>query len=417
MPKSRSYHPDYRSAEVSQIVATIDRGQSVSIIGPPSVGKSNLLLFLDQRRLSGTDPNSPWFRHAPLSETEGRIVAIYIDPNALLPALPSARGKIAAQAWPGFELLTHRTAVTRPLFPRVHGVAADNLPPDLAVDIVNMQERFESAHPDVTAMDDALHAHMALRHLENIIDAALAARSIQNTPVRIAYFFDEFERMLNALPDFFFVALRSIRDRFKGQVMFVTVTRNSLPYLIPDYRMAEMEPFVELFHDAAIYLKPFNDDDAWRMIEDMEGKTSTMNDYAVGLLIRATGGFAGLLRAGFYHVEKLAPIQSGDYQHTVDLAAIRLAAEPNIQEECKTLLRSLNAEEIKTLYGAAVRRPDLPGDTMRELSQKSLLTHDTVSTGLQVAPPVLAAYIRNHPTPPSARPVPRPVTLPEEDRI
>ena len=36
------------------------------------------------------------------------------------------------------------------------------------------------------------------------------------------------------MPDYFFVALRSIRDRFKYQVMFVTFTRNSLPYLITE---------------------------------------------------------------------------------------------------------------------------------------------------------------------------------------
>lgn len=414
MPKPRVHHPDYRKTEVSAIIAALDRGQSVSIVGPPSVGKSNLMLFLDQARLSARDPNSPWYRFAPLSINEGRILAIYIDPNALLPALPKDRGSVAAQSWPGFELMIHRTATISQLYPRYHVQPNEERDTEIMNQVAGLQGRFESAHPDVTAMDDPLHAHMGLRHLENIIDAALSAYRIQGFPIRVAYFFDEFDRMLNALPDYFFVALRSLRDRFKYQVMYVTVTRNSLPYLIGEHRMAELEPFIELFHDNAIYLKPFNDEDAWRMIEQLEDKSVTKNDYAVGLLIRATGGFAGLLRAGFQHVEKLTNIRSDDYQHTVDLAATRLAAEENVQAECKTLIRGLNAEEIRAVFGASVQQVDLSHDTVRELVNKSMLAHDTTGTGLRVLPPVLAAYIRNHPTPPPARPTPRPVTLPEE---
>ncbi len=413
MPKPRYYHPDYRQAEASAIVEALDRGQSVSLIGPPSVGKSNLLLFLDQTRLPARDPESPWLRYAPRSAEEGRVVAIYVDPNALLPALPQARGDVAARSWPGFELMIHRTHTAPPLYPRYRSDAGRDPDTELQKQIAIQQKRFEHAHPDVTAMDDGLHAHLALRHLESIISAALEAGRVQERPVRIAYFFDEFERMLNALPDFFFVALRSIRDRFKYQVMYVTVTRNSLPYLIDEERMATLEPFVELFHDRAIPIKPFNDEDAWRMIQQLEDKSVARDDYAVGLLIRATGGFAGLLRAGFQHVEALQGIRGEAYQKTVTLAATRLVAETNVQAECRTLLRGLNAEEIKTLFGVAAGAGEPSSIIAQELTDKSLLAPATHATGLRVNPPVLAAYIRNHPTPPAARATPRPVTLPE----
>ncbi|HEX3049811.1 MAG TPA: hypothetical protein VHP83_04085 [Aggregatilineaceae bacterium] len=380
---------------------------------PPSVGKTNLLRFLDQERLAPNDPNNPWNRYAPLTAQQGPIIAVNIDPNALLPSLPRDRGEIAANSWPGFELLAHRTGITPQLYPVYHpATAAPDAPSDLADQIARCQERFNNAHPDMTDFEDDLHAHMALRHLETILDAALTGHRLQNTPIRIAYFMDEFERMLDTMPNYFFVALRSIRDRFKYNVMFVTFTRNNLSYLAGS-RMNVLEPFIELFNDATIYLRPFGDDDAWRMIEQLEERTVSKQDYGLGLLIRATGGFAGLLRAGFQHVDKIQQLQSQDYNQAVQLAATRLSAEPNIQAECETLLRGLNGEEIATLYQVAAQKPELNAVMVRELMSKSLLAQDPHGTGVRVMPHVLGAYIRNHPTPPPARPPAPPVTLPE----
>jgi hypothetical protein len=409
----RYYHPDYRKAEVSQIVGALDQGLSVSVIGAPSVGKSNLLKFLDQERLLATDPASPWVRYAPNTTHRGTIVAVTLDPNALLPPLPDERGGVAAGAWPGFELLIHRTATTPQLYPTYQSSLNQTTDSDLIRQVARLQEQFENAHPEVADFADSLHGHLALRHLESILEATLECHRIQGTPIRIAYVIDEFDRMLDTLPDYFFVALRSVRDRFKYQVMFVTFTRNSLPYLIGEgERMLALEPFVELFHDSTVYLGPFGDDDVWRVIEQLEDRTVSKEDRGLGLLIRASGSIAGLLRAGFKHADKLSQVQGQDYPSAVELAASRLVAESNVQAECKTLLRGLNEDEIKTLYGVSEQRANLNQDTVRELLNKSLLTQATAGGVIRVSPPVLAAYIRNHPTPPPAPPPTRPVTMP-----
>lgn len=410
MPE-RYYHPDYRKNEASAIIKALDQGACVSVIGPPSVGKSNLLKFMGQEPDTQTDPTSPWVRYAPNAIHRGRIVSVSIDPNALLPALPNEKGDIAAHAWPGFELLTYRTTITPPLYPAFSAVdrTADS---EFVRQIARLQERFENAHPDLTDFEDHLHAHLALRHLETIIDATLNGHRLQDDPIRIVYFLDEFERLLDTMPDYFFVALRSLRDRFKYEMMFVTFTRNSLPYLIGETRLATLEPFIELFFDNPVYIKPFGDDDAWRMIEQLENRSVSQDDHALGLLIRATGGFAGLLRAGFQHAEKIGQIQNPDYQQVIGLAASRLVAEENVQAECKTLIRGLNRDEIQTLYGIAAERTDLNPDTIHELINKSLLSQSAQGGAVRVWPPVLAAYIRNHPTPPEPRPPARPVTMP-----
>ncbi len=413
MAAARYYHPDYRKEDVSRIVGALDQGYSVSVIGPPSVGKSNLLKFLDHDPLTDHNADNPWVRYAPNAMHRGALVPISVDPNALLPALPLEKGNIAAQAWPGFELLVHRTTIMQPLYPGYQPHVTQPADTDLATRLARLQEQFENAHPDVTDFDDQLHAHLALRHLESILDAALTSCRIQDAPIRVVYIMDEFERLLNTMPDYFFVALRSIRDRFKYQVMFVTFTRNSLPYLIGDgERMVALEPFVELFNDTTIYLKPFGDDDAWRMVEQLEERAVSKDDHGLGLLIRATGGFAGLLRAGFQHAEQLAQIQASDYHQAIGLAASRLSAEPNVQAECRTLLRGLRDEEIQTLYGVALEKTDLNAAILNELILKSLLAQASSGTVVRVSPPVLAAYIRNHPTPPPARLPARPVTMP-----
>ncbi len=406
--KSRYYHPDYRKAEVSEIVQALDRGLSVSVIGPPSVGKTNLLRFLDQERLTSGDPENPWTRYAPLSAQMGPIVAIDIDPNALLPSLSMQTGDVAARSWPGFELLVHRTTIANQLYP----ILKPGAEADLAAEVGRLQARFNNAHPDVTDFEDSLHAHLALRHLEGIIDATLRAHRLQGTPIRIAYFMDEFERLLDTMPNYFFVALRSIRDRFKYNVLFVTISRNSLPYLAGK-RMLVLEPFLELFNDCTVYLRPFGDDDSWRMIEQLEQRTISKDDYALGLVIRATGGFAGLLRAGFVHADKLQPIQAQDYGQAITLAANRLSAEPNVQAECETLLRGLNNAEISQLYTIASGQGNVDKGVAKELLHKSLLMQDASGQGVGLWPPVLAAHVRTHPNPPEARINPPPVTLPE----
>lgn len=410
----RKYHADYCKTDVQDIITALDRGQSVSVIGPPSIGKSNLLRFLDQNRLSQAqveDRLNPWVRYAPNSLHQGRLITVSADPNALLPSLPDDRGNIAARAWPGFELLTHRTMITPQLYPLVQ---PDFKGTEIEDRIADLQTRFESAHPGVTDFEDHLHAHLALRHLESIIDATLTAAQIQDNPIRIVYFLDEFDLFLRSMPEYFFVALRSIRDRFKERVMFATFTRDSLPVLIPTReRMLIMEPFVELFHDSTVYLHPFNDDDAWRMLERLESRAVSKDDHGLGLLIRASGGFAGLLRSGFKHADKLAAINHHDYAQAVGLAANRLSAEENVQEECKTLIRGLYQEEIETMYGVSAQRTNVNREVVTELVKKSLLMQAAPGGIVRVFPPVLGAYIRNNPIPPEARFVPPPPTAPQ----
>lgn len=404
----REYPKHYRRETAERLVGALDSGYSVSVIGPPSVGKSNLLQYLDQYRQRGPDELDPWAEYAKHHMHDGPLIAVPVDPNALLPPLPMDRGTDAARAWPGFELLVHRMTLIDALKPRAVVRAGEA---EYEEYYRQKRERFLNIHTELTDFDDALQGHLALRYFERMVEMALESFAEQDHPVRLVFVLDEFERMLDILPDYFFVALRSVRDRFKGSVMFVTFTRDNLLQLVDTQRRHVLEPFLELFNDNPLYLGPFSDNDAWNLVENLERRQEGRDDYGVGLLIRASGGFAGLLRAGFQHVKYLEQIPQQDPQR-YGYAAKRLIAEENVQIECETLLRGLRQIEIDTLYGVVEEKTDLDGTTLKELVKKSLLRENPSGGAVRVTPPVLAAYIRTHSDRPTPRPRARPFSMP-----
>jgi len=82
-----------------------------------------------------------------------------------------------------------------------------------------------------------------------------------------------------------------------------------------------------------------------------KGARLTRDNGAAGLLIRARTGLRSAA-GGFKHVDRLQQIPVDDYHTAITLASNRLVAEDNVKEECKTLLRGLNGDEITTLYAA-----------------------------------------------------------------
>ena len=408
------YHPDFRQNQVRAIVSAVDSGNCVSVVGAPSVGKTNLLRFLSQDENQPEERNSPWLRYADLNRRHerGRLVAIHIDPNLLLPPLNADGDDIAARSWPGFELLAHRVRRRGDLYPRLATEPHHAAPrPDAALEklarrVERYQKLFVNAH-DLLVDDEPLVGHLALRHFENLLEAVLEGHRLANTPVRLVFLIDEFEQLLAALPDYFFIALRGLRDRFKYRLMYVVFTRNRL-WRVAGARAQALEPFIELFGDREVWLGPYGDEDAWRMIERLEKRTLRRDDHALGLIIRATGGFAGLLRASFQHTDALGDVPADDFA----AAARVLYPKGNVRAECETLLRALTDREIAALYAVADGQDGLEGALADELARKSLLR--TQEGRLRVWPLLLEEYIRNNPQRPTGRVMPRPATLPEQ---
>jgi hypothetical protein len=190
-------------------------------------------------------------------------------------------------------------------------------------------------------------AHIvAFRYLEDLFQRVFVGAK---HPIRLIFVFDEFEKMLRELPPRFFQSLRSLRDQYKDRVMYITTARQILPLLVPEELYPEYEPFIDLFVDTRHFLLPYRPSDAEQTFQ----RLSTRQDYSpppVALreqLLMVTGGHAGLLRAAFAAWEPENLIDEG--MSDTDLVATLLSL-PSIQEECRTIWRSLSEAEQRILF-------------------------------------------------------------------
>ncbi|MGQ9888840.1 MAG: hypothetical protein ACUVSX_10165 [Aggregatilineales bacterium] len=98
--RTRTLPIDFRQQEVGHIMERWRAGESCSLVGVGSVGKSNLLQHLA----------NPQVQAAYMKEAQVRLFkAILIDPSLMVP-LPQPRTpeNEPLRCWAGYELLMHR---------------------------------------------------------------------------------------------------------------------------------------------------------------------------------------------------------------------------------------------------------------------------------------------------------------------
>ncbi|GAB4336046.1 MAG: hypothetical protein Kow00117_18840 [Phototrophicales bacterium] len=370
--RTRKQPPDFRKEEVSYVMQRWRAGDSCSLVGVGSVGKSNLLQHL-------ADPQT---QQAYMNITkEDDFKAIIIDP-AMLGPLPNSGSDVEQiRCWAGYELMMHRLFMA--FYP---------------FDILGRDEaqRFYDTYQTLQDGTNPLYAYMGLRYFELGLDFFM------RRGVRIVFMFDEFEDMLKNLPVKFFQTLRGLRDANKRQLSYLTFTRAPLPSLINHYGInpLEIEPFSELFNDNVLYVGPYNETDAYRMVQNlMERNQKQYSDDVIRFLMWATGRYAGLLRSGFRQLDAIGTLDAINMMN--DEALRRLALRRPIRDECKTLWSSLTDVERYVLKAVA-RLTEYSSNTETEnavaiLVQKRLLRVDKDSNSLSIEPPVFRMYVLTNP--------------------
>ncbi|PJF21751.1 MAG: hypothetical protein CUN56_09480 [Phototrophicales bacterium] len=370
--RTRKQPPDFRKEEVSYVMQRWRAGDSCSLVGVGSVGKSNLLQHL-------ADPQT---QQAYMNITkEDDFKAIIIDP-AMLGPLPNSGSDVEQiRCWAGYELMMHRLFMA--FYP---------------FDILGRDEaqRFYDTYQALQDGTNPLYAYMGLRYFELGLDFFM------RRGVRIVFMFDEFEDMLKNLPVKFFQTLRGLRDANKRQLSYLTFTRAPLPLLINHYGInpLEIEPFSELFNDNVLYVGPYNETDAYRMVQNlMERNQKQYSDEVIRFLMWATGRYAGLLRSGFRQLDAIGTLDAINMMN--DEALRRLALRRPIRDECKTLWSSLTDVERYVLKAVA-RLTEYSSNTETEnavaiLVQKRLLRVDKDSNSLSIEPPVFRMYVLTNP--------------------
>lgn len=363
----RQYRLDFRKEEIAFTLERANAGSAISLVGIGSVGKSNLLSHL---------LNPVVHTHYLGSEASATLKLINIDANMLAP-LAQGHNDAAHHTWAGLELMMHRLFLAFYPF--------DTLPQEDA-------RAFYSTYQALQDGRNPLFASLAPRYFE------LGLTYFIRRGFRIVFLLDEFETLLSRMPITFFLILRGLRDVYKGSLSYITFARAPIPSLVE--RMAidalAIEPFAELFNDNVRYIGPYNRQDASDMMASLAKRSNrALPEQTVTALLDATGGFAGLIRAGWALIESQPGVLT--QQHPEDLPS-RLLQRRAIQLECQVIWDSLNTAEQTVLHSVVRQTPytidsDIE-DAITMLLQKHLLRLNREQNRLAVDPPLFNRFIQ-----------------------
>lgn len=375
-PRTRKQPLEFRQEEVGRVMMRWRASESCSLIGVGSVGKSNLLQHL-------ADPEvQAYYMDATNIE---KFKAIIVDPS-MLGAMPNPDAPDYDQfrTWAGYELLMHRLYVD--FYP-----LTDVLHPDDAAEFEELYHLFQDG-------SNPLFKYMGIRYLELGLEFFIRAG------IQIVFMFDEFEEMMRQLPVKFFQSLRGLRDINKRRLSYLTFTRAPILDIAAEngIKLLDIEPFAELFTDSVVYVGPYNDTDARRMVKElMDRNKKSYAEHVQGFLTWATGGYAGLLRAGFRSLETFDNLDAHTIMRSNDQLLHQLASRRAMREECRTIWTSLGAAEQAMLRELVSTRPNLnmndssTKNTLNLLQNKKLL--QLRENQIVIEPPVFYAFVISNP--------------------
>ena len=299
----------FRGTLASSVMSCIDAGESCSLIGVASVGKSNLLHFLVR----------PDVRHHYLGANWERFLFVIIDRNKLA----------EVSAWGMYELFLHGLLEALDM---IRGSEACNESRTL------FEDQYEKV---VTSRDNLLAQRYLSRWVRTLTE-------LSNH--RFVFLLDDFDDVLSELDQGVFLNLRALRDEHKYCVSYIVLTRRLLPILRSDMETT-LESFYELLSHSVFPLRPYNHADARTMIERLMARRQVrFSEATIEHLVWTSGGHSGLLRAGF---EFACSTPSGQ----VESAARRMAEVYGVGLECRKIWDSLTERERQLLSRAVVRQP------------------------------------------------------------
>ena len=362
----------FRQQEVGYVMERWRAGDSCSLVGVGSVGKSNLL-----QHLSNETVQSFYMKDVVGGKA---FKAITIDPSMLGP-LPSATAdQVAIRCWAGYELMMHRLFLA--FYPFSNLSDEDG-------------RLFYETYQALQDGSNPLYAYMGLRYFE------LGLELFMKQGTQVVFMFDEFEEMLKQLPVKFFLTLRGLRDANKKQISYLTFTRSPLSQLVKtfDINALDIEPFTELFNDNLLYVGPYNETDARAMVMELAKRNDKQYEsYALDFILWASGRYAGLLRSSFRTLDSLGQLDANTVMTRSDDLLQELSSRRAVRSECETIWKSLTEEEQNMLREFASVRPNIDPNNYEVqqvfalLQQKQLL--QLQGNRVIISPPVFQAYIK-----------------------
>jgi len=370
----------YRQHEHTILANKIAIKECISLVGIGTVGKSHFIKGF-------TDNVDTYIQQYGMRS--GSVAIISIDPNAILH--PTAMGSDEnAAAWAGFELIASTL---------VNGLSER---PEIATEVV-------SAYKEITS-DHAVDRIMAFRHLQDAIGKILNGLGVQ----RLVLIFDEFEQIVEKMPVSFFINLRALRDQYRYQLLYMTVSRKEIYNIGQDNsaiadKLNQAQSFFELFKEP-VYLRAVHvEGDCIELVRSLNGRVRLGHrlewpDY--DLILSIVGGHGGLLRTVLMIFDRIIFYRPDGRQQLLHY----LMNEPEIQRECEVFLESCTQREITILQAVAdIEKPISSGDHVQHTkrwvidnyAEITALFHKRLlnvisETEFQVVPRIFGLYLQSH---------------------
>jgi DNA-binding winged helix-turn-helix (wHTH) protein len=323
----------YRHREVTQILSTIQAGDSCAVIGIGSAGKSNLLRFLQRSDILEDRLGPEWDRY----------LFVYVDGNKL----------IECSTWGLLELMLHQTTLA---LEERDGTAAE------------IVDRLDELYDKVIQAETR---DFAVRYLDRALHQVR-----QRLGLRLVFLLDEFDALYEQLPASGFSALRALRDEHKYRLCYLVATRQEWRRLRQE--PAVTEAFEELVSPQTVWVGPYAEPDAREMLDRLATRHDKPLDGSTQrAILKETGGHPGLLRAA-YRTAVERPIALGR----------SLRSSHRILDECRRIWYSLPSAEQQAVGGMAAAPGNNPptGPVLARLRDKGLV--------IELAPSKYALFSR-----------------------
>ena len=337
----------FRAEILQQVVRLLRSGESCAAVGVGSSGKSNIA-----RHLARADVRQEYFG----SESPATLV-VYLN----------------------CKPFAHRAPHDFYLY------ALDQMARALA-DHVGALAQPQTALVELWQAAQAQPEALARRNLD------LAVGSLVQAGFRhVIVILDDCDDLFALAPPVLFSDLRGLRDNYKAQVAYLTLTRREPVFLRADAR--EYEELFELLSAPGhtVPVGPYVETDSLLMLRRLASRQApprALGDAEAQRLHTLGGGHAGLLRALFFAT-----------QYNPSLAAdslspdqwVHLADHPDVEAESRKIWDSLEPEEQADL--AHVARAEMPTlDGARRLERRGLM-RPRLSGGYEVFSPIFEKFL------------------------
>lgn len=318
------YPREFRRDVCAAALKQLSRGDSLTLIGVGSSGKSNVARHLARRDV----------REYHLGARAAGTVAVLVD------FLHYAEADVVGMHCALLEGL-------------VKTAQRDDAPDGLARcmnDLLALRRQ--------TA--EATSANASRMYVSDALHAAFAAGVTQ-----IYFLLDDFDHALQAAPAPALRSLRGFRDDYKGRLAFAAIMRKEMAYVRPNTQ--EYEDFYELVSKPVLAVGAYDQTDAGLMMNVLAGGAEVLSPAQRDRVLVMAGGHPGLIRHIFRAAES----------HKVDIdardVARQLAARNDVQVECERIWESMTEDEQQaaTLLAAGTLR-DMSDAALARLKFKTL---------------------------------------------